>query len=125
MRYAQTVDDVSIAYWTYGEGPVLVETPLIPFSHIEMEWENPHIRRWYEHLGQTTTVVRYDGRGTGLSQRGVADVSLEAHVLDLEAVVDHLGLEPISLMGVFHGGPPAITYAAQNPDVRQIAWRAA
>lgn len=116
VRYAQTVDDVSIAYWTYGEGPVLVETPLIPFSHIEMEWENPHIRRWYERLGQTTTVVRYDGRGTGLSQRGVADVSLEAHVRDLEAVVDQLGPEPISLMGVFHGGPPAITYAAQNPE---------
>jgi len=115
VRYAQTVDDVSIAYWTYGDGPVLVETPLIPFSHIEMEWENPHIRRWYERLGQSTTVVRYDGRGTGLAQRGVADVSLEAHVRDLEAVVDQLGPEPIALMGVFHSGPPVITYVARNP----------
>jgi class 3 adenylate cyclase len=115
VRYAQTADDVSIAYWSYGEGPVLVETPLTPFSHIEMEWENPHIRRWYERLGQMVTVVRYDGRGTGLSQRGVGDVSLEAHVRDLEAVIDQIGPNPVALMGVFHSGPPAITYAARNP----------
>ena len=115
VRYAQTADDVSIAYWTYGDGPVLVETPLVPFSHIEMEWQNPHIRRWYERLGQMVTVVRYDGRGTGLSQRGVSDVSLEAHVHDLEAVVERVGPEPVALMGVFHSGPGAIAYAARNP----------
>jgi len=88
VRYARTADDVSIAYWTFGEGPVLVVTPLVPYSHIEMEWQNPYIRRWYQRLGEFVTVVRYDGRGTGLSQRDVGDVSLEASVRDLEAVVD-------------------------------------
>jgi class 3 adenylate cyclase len=115
VRYVRTADDVSIAYWTYGDGPMLVEAPLVPFSHIEMEWQNPHIRRWYERLGQMATLVRYDGRGTGLSQRGVSDVSLEAHVHDLEAVIERLGPEPVALMGVFHSGPAAITYAARNP----------
>jgi hypothetical protein len=71
VRYARTADDVSIAYWTFGEGPVLVVTPLVPYSHIEMEWQNPHIRRWYQRLGEFVKVVRYDGRGTGLSQRDV------------------------------------------------------
>jgi class 3 adenylate cyclase len=116
VRYARTVDDVSIAFWAYGEGPVLVETPLIPFSHIEAEWQNPDIRRWYQRLGRMATVIRYDGRGTGLSQREVAEVSLEAHVRDLAAVIEHLGSEPVALMGVFHSGPAAITYAAANPE---------
>jgi class 3 adenylate cyclase/pimeloyl-ACP methyl ester carboxylesterase len=115
MRYARTVDDVSIAFWTYGEGPVLVETPLVPFSHIELEWQNPHIRRWYERLGRMVTVVRYDGRGTGLSQRAVDDVSIEAQVRDLEAVIGSVSSDPVSLMGVFHSGPAAVVYTAENP----------
>jgi class 3 adenylate cyclase len=116
VRYARTADDVGIAYWTFGEGPVLVVTPLVPYSHIEMEWQNPHIRRWYQRLGEFVTVVRYDGRGTGLSQRDVGDVSLEASVRDLEAVVDRQAPEPVALMGVFHSGPAAMFYAAGNPE---------
>jgi class 3 adenylate cyclase/pimeloyl-ACP methyl ester carboxylesterase len=116
IRYARTSDDVSIAYWTYGQGPVLIEGPLMPFSHIEMEWSNPQIRRWYEKLGESVTVVRYDGRGNGLSQRDVEDVSLDGHVRDLEAVVAALGPDPVALMGVFHSGPGAIAYAARYPE---------
>jgi hypothetical protein len=75
IRYARTSDDVSIAYWLHGDGPVLVQTPLVPFSHIEMEWQNPHLRQWYELVGQFATVVRYDSRLTGLSSRDVPDVA--------------------------------------------------
>jgi class 3 adenylate cyclase len=116
VRYARTDDGVNIAYWTYGNGPVLIETPLIPYSHIEMEWRNPHIRSWYQRLGQMVTVVRYDARGTGLSQHGVEDMSLEGHVLDLEAVVDRLDTDRVAVMGVFHSGPAAIAYADRHPD---------
>lgn len=116
VQYARTADDVSIAYWTVGVGPVLVVTPLVPYSHIEMEWQNPHIRQWYQRLGEFVTLVRYDGRGTGLSQRGVGDMSLEASVGDLEAVVDQQAPEPVALMGVFHSGPAAMLYAARNPE---------
>ena len=116
LRYAQASDGVSVAYWTYGEGPLLVEGPLIPFSHIEAEWQNPHVRRWYERMGDVVTLVRYDGRGTGLSARGADDISLEGHVKDLEAVVGQFGEEPVALLGVFHGGPAAVLYAARNPE---------
>jgi len=116
IRYARTTDDVGIAYWAYGSGPTLVQTPLLPFSHIEMEWQNPYLRHWYERLGKFVTVVRYDGRGTGLSQRDVRDVSLDAHVRDLEAVVDGLGPDPVALLGVFHSGPTALTYTVRNPE---------
>lgn len=116
VRYVRTADDVSIAYWTYGEGPILVAAPLVPYSHIEMEWQNPRIRLWYQALGEFVTVVRYDGRGTGLSQRDVDDVSFEASVLDIEAVVESFSPQPVALMGVFHSGPPAMEYAARNPE---------
>ena len=116
IRYVRTSDDVVIAYWVYGSGPTLVQTPLLPFSHVEMEWQNPYLRHWYERLGSFATVVRYDGRGTGLSQRDVGDVSLDGHVRDLEAVVDRLGPGPVALLGVFHSGPAAVTYTVRNPE---------
>ena len=116
VRYAQASDGVSIAYWMVGEGPVLVQTPFVPFSHIEMEWQVPEIRHWYERLAEGATLVRYDGRGNGLSQRDCTDHSLDAQLLDLRAVVDSVGPDPVSLMGIFHSGPVALTYAARYPE---------
>ncbi len=116
VRFARTSDDVSVAYWVHGSGPVLVQTPLVPYSHVEMEWQNPYLRGWYELLGQFATVVRYDGRGTGLSSRDVADVSLDAQVRDLAAVVEAVSNDPVAIMGVFHSGPPSIAYAADHPE---------
>jgi class 3 adenylate cyclase len=124
VRYARTGDGVSIAYWSVGSGPALVQTPLMPFSHIEMEWQNEEIRRWYERLALQGSLVRYDGRGNGLSERAVDDSSLEAHTRDLEAVVAQLGPAPVTLMGVFHTGPATIAYAAAHPDrvSRLLLW---
>jgi len=107
---------VSIAFWTLGEGMPLVYMPKHPFSHIELEWQFPEMRRWYERLAQKRMLVRYDGRGSGLSQRNVADHSLDALVLDLGAVVDHLGLEAFALLGHMRTGPVAIAYAARHPE---------
>lgn len=116
IRYARTSDDVGIAFWAHGNGPTLVQTPMMPGSHIEMEWQNPYLRRWYERLGEFATLVRYDGRGSGLSSRDVQDLSHEGHVRDLEAVLDRFGPDPVALLGVQHSGPAAIAYAARNPQ---------
>jgi len=116
VRFARTSDDVSIAYWAHGSGPVLVQTPLVPYSHIEMEWQNPYLRGWYERLAEFATVVRYDARGTGLSSRAVADVSLDAQVSDLAAVVDAVSQDAVSILGVFHSGPPSIAYSVDHAD---------
>ena len=116
VRFARTSDDVGVAYWVHGTGPVLVQTPLVPFSHIEMEWQNPHLRHWYELLGEFATVVRYDGRGTGLSSRDVADVALDGQIRDLGAVIEAVSSDPVAILGVFHSGPPSIAYAALHPE---------
>jgi class 3 adenylate cyclase len=116
IQYAQTADGVSIALWTLGEGTAYVEMPTIPVSHIQMEWQFPEWRRWYEFLTQRRKVVRYDCRGAGLSDRDVDDFSLDAQVLDLEAVVDRLGLERFVLLSGIHAGPAGIAYAARHPE---------
>jgi class 3 adenylate cyclase len=124
IQYAQTKDGVSIAFYTLGEGMPLVDIPLSPFSHIQLEWQIPEWRSFYESLVQNRMVVRYDGRGSGLSERDVTDFSLDAHLLDLEAVVDCLGLERFTLYGGFALGPVAIAYAARHPErvSRLLLW---
>jgi len=116
IQYAQTADGVSIAFWTLGQGMPFVCMPSPPFSHIQLEWQLPDIREWYERLAGRRKLVRYDGRGSGLSDRDVTDFSLDAHVLDLEAVIDRLGLEKFALMGWIDSGPPAVAYAARHPE---------
>jgi Predicted hydrolases or acyltransferases (alpha/beta hydrolase superfamily) len=115
-RYATTSDGVSLAYWTMGDGDPYVVMPALPWSHIELEFETPGVEGFYRALATERMLVRYDNRGSGLSQRDVTDVSLDAMVRDLETVVDHLGLEKFALAGFIHAGPPSIAYAARHPE---------
>jgi class 3 adenylate cyclase len=116
IHYAQTSDGVNIAYWAIGDGTPFVHMPWFRMSHVQLEWQIPEIRRWYEALASRMQLVRYDGRGIGLSQRGVTDFSLDALVSDVEAVVDRLNLPQFALFGLVHTGPVAIAYAARHPD---------
>ena len=115
IQYAQTEDGVSIAYWTMGEGMPFVHMSF-PYSHVQLAWQIPEYRIWYERLAEKRKLVQYDARGTGLSDRDVADFSLDAQVADLEAVVDRLGLARFAIFGPFLFGPVAIAYAARHPE---------
>ena len=125
IQYAKTKDGVNIAYWTLGEGTPLVHLSFA-FSHIQLEWQIPECRRWYERLAEKRTLVRMDPRGLGLSERDITELSADAWVLDVEAVVDRLGLEKFALLGPWHTGPVAIAYAARHPErvSRLILWGA-
>ena len=116
IQYAKTADGVSIAFSVLGEGRALVIMSGWPFSHLEAEWLVPTYRLWHERLAARTRLVRYDARGSGLSQRDVDDLSLDARLLDLEAVVDHLALDTLDLFGWGNAGQVAITYAVRHPD---------
>jgi hypothetical protein len=52
IRFARTSDDVRVAYSVDDTGPILAQTPLVPVSHVELEWRNPHLRAWFEPLGE-------------------------------------------------------------------------
>jgi class 3 adenylate cyclase/alpha-beta hydrolase superfamily lysophospholipase len=115
IRYTTTADGVSIAYYTMGEGHPLVMTSRVLWSHLQREF----VREYYRSgkgLGRGLQVVRYDARGTGLSDRHSLDFSMDARLLDLEAVVERLKLTRFAIAGGAHGAAAAITYAAANPE---------
>jgi pimeloyl-ACP methyl ester carboxylesterase/DNA-binding CsgD family transcriptional regulator len=115
IRFCRTPDNVRIAYATHGEGPPLVKAAHW-MTHLEHDWESPVWAHWLTELGRRRTVVRYDARDTGLSDRGVAEVSLDAWVADLETVVDDAGLDRFPLFAMCQAGPVGIAYAARHPD---------
>ena len=116
ISYARGADGVSLAFTVAGSGPGLVFVPWVPFSNFRMEWQNPLLSGVFEQMAGRLTLVHYDGRGTGHSQRDVTDLSLEAMVSDLEAVVDRAGLAEVSLLGQYNSCPHAIAYAARRPE---------
>jgi class 3 adenylate cyclase/pimeloyl-ACP methyl ester carboxylesterase len=117
IQYAKTSDGVSIAYWTLGEGNPLVYLHWLPvFTHVAMEYRNPDFRRFYELLARTTKLVRFDTRGTGLSDRSVRIGSPEQQEIDISAVADHLGFAKFVLFGNARNSTLAVAYAAHNPE---------
>jgi class 3 adenylate cyclase/pimeloyl-ACP methyl ester carboxylesterase len=116
IRFCTTSDGVRIAYATVGDGPPLVYVCGWP-QHLELEWEIPFSRGFLEALAEGLTLIRYDMRGGGLSDRDVSDFSLEALTADLGTVVDQLNLKRFSLLSLgILAGPVAVRYAAEHPE---------
>ncbi len=116
IQYTHTSDGVNIAYWTYGQGSPLVYMPHPVWGTAHSLWRLPQARAWYERIGQAHTLVRYDARGTGRSERHADDYSMDAHVRDLSAVVNAAGLDQFALLGFAQIGPAAVAYAAAQPE---------
>ncbi len=114
IGFCTTPDRVRLAYATIGRGPALV-VPAAWVSDVEMFWEDPAGRAFWERLAQRHLVLHYDKQGCGLSDRGREDFSLEKELWHLKAVVEHLGLDRFSLLGYSQGGPVAVKYAVQHP----------
>ena len=122
ISYARSADGVSLAFTVAGDGPALVFVPWVPFSNLRMEWQNTLLHHIFEQLARRLTVIHYDGRGTGESQRDVTDLSPHAMVADLEAVIDQVGVPEVSLLGQYNSCLHAIAYAARHPErVRRMA----
>src|SRR5262245_10243430 len=115
IRFCMSRDDARIAFATAGEGPPLVRVNNW-FTHLELDWENPVWRHWSDALAERRTLVRYDPRGSGLSDRDATDFSLDARVADLEAVGDALELRRFPLLRLCQGGAIAVAYAARHPE---------
>ena len=113
-RYAKS-GDVHIAYQVSGDGPLdLVYIPGF-VSHLEYAWEYPSSARFLERLGSFARVIRFDKRGTGLSDR-VAIPTLEQRMDDVRIVMDAVGSERAALFGISEGGPMSFLFAATHPE---------
>jgi class 3 adenylate cyclase len=113
VRYCTTEDGVRIAYCVEGEGPPLVVCPWF-IDSFALEHLVPELQAFMRRLGQGRRLVRYDMRGTGLSQRDVDDLSHSALVGDIQAVVRAARLKQFALWGRTTSGPTAIGYAARH-----------
>ena len=115
IQYAKTEDGVNIAYWTMGEGRRLLISPPMLFSHLTLEWQHPPLRAWYEQLAENRTIIRWDPRCYGLSERGAPGLIL-GDLRDVEAVLNRNPGEPCDIVALSHAGNAAIEYAAAHPN---------
>jgi pimeloyl-ACP methyl ester carboxylesterase/DNA-binding CsgD family transcriptional regulator len=106
---------VQLAYADSGAGPPLVKAANW-LSHLEFDWQSPVWRHWFAFLAGTHRLIRYDARGCGLSDWEAADLSLDAQVADLEAVIEAAGLERFDLIGISQGGAAAIEYCIRHRE---------
>lgn len=115
IRFCTTADGARIAYSVVGSGPLLVRV-LGWFTHLEMEWEWPDLRLYWAGLAEKHTLVRYDGRGIGLSDPYSGAFTEETRRLDLEAVLNSLPAAKAALLGISEGGWTAAEYAIDRPE---------
>jgi pimeloyl-ACP methyl ester carboxylesterase/class 3 adenylate cyclase len=114
-EYAKS-GDLHIAYQVTGGGPLdLVFVPGF-VSHLEYQWEHPWSARFLERLGSFSRLIRFDKRGTGLSDRAGGIPTLEQRMDDVRAVMDAVGSPRAALFGVSEGGPMSLLFAATYPQ---------
>jgi class 3 adenylate cyclase/pimeloyl-ACP methyl ester carboxylesterase len=115
IGYCTTSDGVRIAYGTVGKGPPVVFV-MGSLSDVQHGVVSPmYAPAFINPIAARHLVVQYDGRGFGMSDRGVRDYSLQARLSDLEAVVDALKLKRFALLGTGEGGSVSIAYAVRHP----------
>ncbi len=116
VQYVTTSDGFNLAYTVSGSGRSLVHVPG-GFNHVQIHWEAGGRSRWCRGLASYFNLVTYDGRGQGLSTRGLAGTySPQVRTRDLECVVDHLELHRFVLFGIGSSCHTAVRYAAAHPD---------
>ncbi len=121
IQYAKS-GEVNIAYQVTGEG--LFDLVLVSgfVSHLDYDWQYPPSTQLLERLGSFARLIRFDKRGTGLSDRAVGLPDFETRMDDVRAVMDAVGSERAALFGYSEGGPLAILFAATYPErVRALA----
>ncbi len=115
VRYARS-GDLNIAYQVTGDGPIDLVLISGFVSHLEKDWEEPRHARFLDRLGSIARLIRFDKRGTGLSDRPQGVPDLESRMDDVRAVMDAVGSERAVLFGYSESAPMAILFAATYPE---------
>src|SRR6266700_2912783 len=113
-HYAKS-GDVNIAHQVTGTAPL--DLVLVPgfVSHLDLDWEDPSHAHFLRRLASFSRLIRFDKRGTGLSDRPGGLPDLETRMSDVRAVLDAVGCERAALFGYSEGGPMSILFAAAYP----------
>jgi class 3 adenylate cyclase len=116
IRYAKTIDGVSIAYQIRGDGPVDLVYTLGMAGNFEVEFEAPWGVRFLERLASFSRVILFDKRGTGLSDRVLGAPDFDMRADDLRAVLDAAGSDRAVLIGNRGGASLCAFFAAIHPE---------
>jgi pimeloyl-ACP methyl ester carboxylesterase len=121
IHHVTTPDGCRIAYHVLGSGPPLVHMSQIAWNDLVLEWEIPAWQAWHRGLANGRTLIRYDSRGLGQSQREIEHLTVSDLMCDLEAVVDAVGLDQFDLFSGIHSCLAAIRFSVERPDrVRRL-----
>jgi pimeloyl-ACP methyl ester carboxylesterase len=115
IRYCETADGVRIAYAVMGKGPPIIRTSHW-LTHLQYDLTSPVWRHVLLGLARHHTVVRFDARGEGLSERHAEDITFDGWMKDLVAVVEAAGFPTFTLFGCSQGAGTALQYASEHPD---------
>lgn len=115
VRYARS-GDVNIAYEVTGQGSLDLVLVSGFVSHLDNDWAHPASAAFLQRLGSFARLIRFDKRGTGLSDRSVGLPDLETRMDDVRTVLDAVGSERAALFGYSEGGPMAVLFAATYPE---------
>lgn len=115
--YAQLGED-RIAYQVIGDGSVDIVLTTGWFSAVDVEWEDPGHRLFYQQMADYARVIRFDRRGSGASDPIPLD-SLppwESFADEIEAVMDAVGSEEATIVTAASAAPAGLLFAATRPE---------
>lgn len=115
VLFCRSEGNINIAYAVVGQGQVLIKTATW-LTHLEYDWDSPVWSLFLQHLAQNNRLVRYDGRGNGLSDQEVGDISFAAFAKDFEAVIDAINPERFAILAMSQSASVAIDYAVRHPE---------
>ena len=117
IAFTTASDGLRLAFGVHGSGTAVVKAANW-MTHLDHDWQSPVWRHWLEGFAAHHTLVHYDERGCGLSDRHVDEdaFTLDRWVADLEAVVDAAGLDRFALLGISQGAALAVAYAVRHPE---------
>lgn len=115
VRFTTSPDGTRLAYAVSGSGPKVLRAGHF-LTHLEKDWHSPIWRPYLDALGEHHTLIRYDQRGTGLSDPKLRNTSIEAYSADLKVIADKAGLDRFPLIATSQGVPIAIHFAAHHPE---------
>ena len=115
IQFVKRKDGVRIAYSKFGKGqPLVCPAPWV--TSLSYIFEDHFAKQFWTQLARKVMVISYDKHGCGQSDRDRTAFTLEAELLDLEALISHLSLEKFSLLGSSMAGPVAIEYTLRHPE---------
>jgi class 3 adenylate cyclase len=115
-NYATTVDGVHIAYQVIGDGPVDLLWLDGLRGNLEAMWEQPLVAGFFTKLASRCRVIRFDLRGTGLSDRGEQPPNLETQIEDARTVLDQVGSFRTAILGHGWSCSAASLFASTYPE---------